>query len=150
MFYLFYLLFACKETIEPNGVWEITVTGTGSDNPCVDSTEGFEKTYEYALYFDGSFVEIKVDGESFATGEQRDGCSLEYTSGVYFEESDNGIFRWQIEGEAEVEGAAGGCDAVPDHLDWFGTETLKVVSSENESIEKGCTYNMDVQGTVVY
>ncbi len=55
-------------------------------------------------------------------------------------------FRWQINGRADVESAAGGCPDVPEDLDWFGTETLTVVSTENETIAEGCTYNMDSSG----
>ena len=160
MWILFFSLVACKETIEPNGIWSVTVTGLETD--CVDSQEGFQQTYEYALYYDGSYVEIKVDGDSFATGQIR-GCSLIYESGVYLEESESGDFRWQITGSAEVEAAAGGCDDIPDSYDWYGNipydspdedrqfagEVLTVVSSENEGVEAGCEYLMEVNGTYI-
>ena len=82
---LLFLLVACKEDIEPNGRWDVTITGTGSEEPCIESTEGFQQTYEYALYYDGTFVEIHVDGEPFAysgpgceffSGKCADGCLL--------------------------------------------------------------------------
>ena len=41
--------------------------------------EGFQQTYEYALYYEGT-VKIRVDGEPFATGEIR-GCAMTYESG---------------------------------------------------------------------
>ena len=145
---LLFLLVACKEDIEPNGRWNVTITGSGSEDPCIESTEGFQETYEYALYDEGSFLEIRVDGEPFATGEFR-GCAITYESGVYLEESTNGNFRWQIEGRSDVESAAGGCPDVPDDYDWFGTETLTVVSTENDTIEEGCTYNMDTTGVFI-
>ena len=145
---LLFLLVACKEDIEPNGRWNVTITGTGSEDPCIESTEGFQETYEYALYYDGTFVEIHVDQIPFATGEIR-GCSMTYESGVFLEESTGGDFRWQIQGRADVESAAGGCADVPEDLDWYGTETLTVVSTENEDIEEGCTYNMESTGIVV-
>ena len=158
MWILFFSLVACKETIEPNGIWSVRIEGLGTD--CVASPEGFLQTYEYALYYDGSYVEIKVDGDSFATGQIR-GCSLIYESGVYLEESEDGDFRWQINGSADVESAAGGCDDIPDSYDWYGNipyddpngevpfagEVLTVVSSENESVEAGCEYMMEVTGT---
>jgi hypothetical protein len=145
---LLFLLVACKEDIEPNGRWNVTITGSGSEDPCIESIEGFQEIYEYSLYYEGSFLEIRVDGEPFATGEFR-GCSITYESGVYLEESTNGDFRWQIEGRSDVESAAGGCPDVPDDYDWFGTETLTVVSTENDAIEEGCTYNMDSTGVFI-
>ena len=144
MWILFFSLVACKETIEPNGTWTVSITGLDTD--CVESEEGFLQTYEYSLYYDGSYVEIKVDGESFAAGQIR-GCAIQYESGVYLEESDSGDFRWFISGNADVEAAAGGCGDIPDEYDWYGTETLTVVSSDNEGVAEGCDYNMEVVGT---
>ena len=43
----------------------------------------------------------------------------------------------------------GGCPDVPEDLDWYGTETLTVVSTENDTIEEGCTYNMESTGVVI-
>jgi len=180
MWILFFSLVACKETIEPNGIWNVTVTGLETD--CIDSREGFQKTFEYSLYYDGSYVEIKVDGESFATGQVR-GCSINYESGVYLEElgtcsdgislneeecsevsgswNSSGDFRWQIMGSADVESAAGGCGDIPDEYDWYGNipyedkdgnivsgagEVMTVISSDHESIDAGCEYNMQVTG----
>ena len=143
-----FLLMACKEEVVPNGIWNVTITGTGSENPCVESTEGFKQSYEYALYNQSNFVEIDVDGEFFATGEIR-GCTMTYESGVYLDEAQNGPFRWKINGIADVESAGGGCPDVPDEYDWFGTETLTVVSSENIDIEEGCSYSMDSTGVLI-
>jgi hypothetical protein len=143
-----FLLMACKEEVVPNGIWNVTITGTGSENPCVESTEGFQQSYEYALYNQSNFVEIDVDGEFFATGEIR-GCTMTYESGVYLDEAQNGPFRWKINGIADVESAGGGCPDVPDEYDWFGTETLTVISSENIDIEEGCSYSMDSTGVLI-
>ena len=153
MSYLIFFIFACKETIEPSDIWEVTVTGTGSSNPCIESMEGFEKSYQYALYYDGSFATIKIKDEDsedfvfFATGEQR-GYLLEYASPTYLEESPNGNFSWQIEGESHIESAGLSTDSIPDELDWYGTELLTVVSSENDSIPEGCEYEMSIEGVV--
>lgn len=154
MSYLFFFLFACKETIEPTNIWEVEITGTGSNNPCVSSTEGFQKTYQYGLYYDGTFTEIKIkDADSvdfifFATGEQR-GYSLEYESPIYLEESADGNFNWQITGEAFNESTGNGSDNVPEGYDWAGTETLTVVTSSNEGVPEDCTYEMDVMGVLI-
>lgn len=143
MWILFFSLVACKETIEPNGIWTVTVTGL--ETTCVDSEEGFQQSYEYSLFYDGSYVEIKVDGESFASGSIR-GCSIQYESGIYLEESDGGDFRWKISGSGDVEAAAGGCGDIPDEYDWYGTEIMTVVSSENESVPEDCEYLMETTG----
>ena len=154
MSYLIFFLFACKETIEPSGIWKVTVTGTGSSNPCVESTEGFENTYQYALYYDGSFATIKIkDKDSdefvfFATGEQR-GYLLDYASPTYLEESPDGNFNWQIKGDSYIESANTDSEQVPDELDWYGTEILTVVSSENPNIPEGCEYEMSIEGNVL-
>lgn len=143
-----FLLMACKEEVEPNGIWNVTITGTGSETPCVDSLEGFEETYEYSVYNVDTYVEIEVDGEFFATGEIR-GCKMTYESGIYLDEGQNGPFRWKINGTADVESAGGGCPDVPDEYDWFGDETLTVISSENIDVEEGCTYNMSSSGVLL-
>ena len=154
MSYLFFFLFACKETIEPSAVWEVEVTGIGSSNPCVESTEGFQKTYQYALYYDGTFAEIKVKDEDsidfvfFATGEQR-GYSLRYESPVYLEEATEGDFNWQIIGDAFTETNGSGSENVPDGYDWAGTELLTVLNSDHPNVPENCTYEMDVLGTLV-
>ncbi len=151
MYYLFFFLFACKETIEPSGIWEVEITGLGSNNPCIESTEGFIKTYQYALYADGTFTEIKIkDADStdfvfFATGEQR-GYSLEYESPTYLEESPNGNFNWQIIGSVFNEPGGEGSENIPAEYDWYGTEILTVVTSLNPNVPEDCTYEMEVKG----
>jgi hypothetical protein len=143
MWILIFSLVACKETIEPNGIWTVTITGLETD--CIESEEGYQETYEYSLFYDGSYVDIKVDGESFASGQIR-GCSIQYESGIYLEESDSGDFRWKISGTGDVEAEAGGCGDIPDEYDWYGTETLTVVSSENEDVAEDCEYVMETTG----
>lgn len=148
---LMFLLFACKEDIVPNDIYEVAITnGTplDPDKECSEPTENLSQTHEYALFFNGTYVEIEVDGEFFATGEIR-GCTMTYESGMYLGEGSNGDFRWQIFGRAEVGGAAGGCSDIPDQYDWFGIETLSVVSSENDDIDVGCTYTMETVGNVL-
>lgn len=155
MYYLFFFLFACKETIEPSGIWEVEVTGIGSnDIPCTTSTAGFQETYEYALYYDGTFTEIKIKDKdstefvSFATGEQR-GYSLEYESPIYLVEETDGNFSWQIVGYVFNEPGGDGSENIPAGYDWYGTEVLTVVSSEHPNVPEDCTYEMDVQGVFI-
>lgn len=140
-------LLACEaEAEDPDGSWSVTVTGLSTD--CTDSTQGFQKTFQYQIFYDDtdlSRAEIKIDGESFASGFIS-GCTLEYQSAIWLEEESGGNYRWQIVGNAEHQGAAGGCD-LPDGVDWFGTETLVVLESENEGVPEGCTYEMESEGT---
>ena len=61
----------------PDAAWDVTVTGTTTD--CTDDLEGFQKSYEYQLYTDGSEVDLRLGEEdggsvSFAIGV-RSGCS---------------------------------------------------------------------------
>ena len=149
MLILFLSLVSCKETIEPDGIWSVEVEGVGSDDIwCTLDETGFQQTYEYSLYYDGSALELEVDGDAFATGEVY-GCSISYSSYIYLESSDAGDFRWRIDGEADAEASGGSCDDIPDQYDWYGTETLTVVDTDNDAVPEGCTYNMTVQGTYI-
>ena len=145
MGWLLIAIFACTEKPQPDGLWNVTVTGLSTN--CVETEEGYQESFEYSLFYTGSFVEMKIGEDVFATGQQR-GCFLEYESAIYLEEADTNPFRWRISGRADVQGAAGGCDLSEDY-DWEGTETLTVVDSENENIEAECVYEMSVTGYVV-
>ena len=145
MAWLLIAMFACTEKPQPDGLWNVTVTGTSTN--CVDTEEGYQESFEYSLFYTGSFVEMKIGEDVFATGQQR-GCFLEYESAIYLEEADTNPFRWRISGRADVQGAAGGCDLSEDY-DWEGTETLTVVDSENDNVEAECVYEMSVTGYVV-
>ena len=148
---LLFLLFACKEDIVPNDIYTVTInngTPLEPEEECSEPADVLPQTHEYALYFTGTYVEIEVDGEFFATGEIR-GCTMTYESGIYLGDASDGDFRWQIFGRADVSGAAGGCPDIPDQYNWYGTETLSVVASETEILEEGCTYTMETSGTVV-
>lgn len=144
MFFLFGVFFACRPPLEVDATWSVTVTGT--ETSCVQDTSGFLESYQYDVVYDGTRAKIYIDGSMFATGDLR-GCSLQYKSAAYLEDSSDGRFTWDISGDADVQGAGGGC--VEDELDWKGTETLTVLESENPAIEIGCTYSMSVEGTFV-
>lgn len=137
-------ILSCSKQRIPDAAWNVEITGI--ETTCVDSLEGYQDSFIYEAYFEGSSVELDISGQSFAVGQRR-GCILEYTSATYLEESDNGSFRWNIQGAAESQTDAGGCPDIPDGKDWIGTETLMVVDSDNESIDSGCTYTMEVFGT---
>ena len=134
-----------KDEATPDGEWKVTVTGVETD--CTTSNQGYSEDFVYQLFFDGSDVNIEIDGESYAIGT-RSGCALDYQSAIWLEERSTGALRWQIIGEAEVQGADGGCD-LPEGLDWNGTETLTVLESEDPDVLAGCTYGMTVEGTLL-
>ena len=144
MGWLFFIWLACTEKPIPDGMWDVTVTGLSTN--CVDTEEGYQESFEYSLFYEGSFVEIKIGDDVFATGQQR-GCFLEYESAIYLEDADTYPFRWRINGRADVQGLAGGCDLSEDY-DWEGTETVTVVDSENDTVEAQCVYEMNVTGYV--
>ena len=139
------LMGCAEETEAPDGEWEVTVTGDA--NSCTTSTEGYEENFVYQLFYDGSETTVEIDGEGFASGTTS-GCTLNYTSQTWLEERDGGDLQWDITGTATVQGAAGGCEGedLEEGLDWQGTETITVVSSEDESIPEDCTYTMTVSG----
>jgi hypothetical protein len=145
----------CKEVEEADGLWEVTITGgdvddDGNATTCTSDVTGYQETMRYSLFYTGSFVELKIGEDLYATGQQR-GCFLEYQSSLYLEEGEGaaGDFRWKIEGRADVQGAAGGCTSIPEDYDWYGTEILTVVASENDDIEEDCYYEMSVEGVYV-
>ena len=139
-------ILGCSEERVPDAIWNVEVTGL--ETSCVDALEGYQESFRYEAYFEGSLVQIDIDGETFATGQRR-GCIMDYSSATYLEDAEGGAFRWNIEGVAESQTNAGGCPDIPDGKDWVGTETLVVVDSDNENIEAGCTYTMDVAGSYV-
>jgi len=113
---------------------------------CVSEGAVLDESFTYELYFEGSNVEVRVDGESFAAGV-REGCDLVYESAVWLEERGSGDLRWKLNGEAIYEGAAGGCD-LADGSDWSGTEIIEVVESADDDVPEGCTYEMVTEGTL--
>ncbi len=145
------LLGACApETTTPDLAYTVTVQsamdGNALSTDCVDSAPFFDQTYSYELYFEGSTVEVKIDGESFGSGT-RSGCDLVYESAVWLEERASGDLRWQLTGEAVYEGAAGGC-SLDEGVDWEGDEVIEITESEDEDIPVGCTYDMVTEGTL--
>jgi len=148
------------EDVAPDGVWDITVASgiiesNGSealDSTCIGedaSARVYNETFKYELYYDGSAVQIDVDGQIFANGT-RAGCALSYESSIWLEDRAAGRITWYVEGSARYRGTAGGCDnEVEQGSDWSGTETIIVVDSEDETVPVGCEYNLVTSGTVV-
>jgi hypothetical protein len=148
------------DDVAPDGVWNITVESSIIDSSGVESLDStcigedgaarvYNETFQYDLYYDGSAVQIDVDGQIFANGS-RAGCGLSYESSIWLEDRAAGRVTWYVEGSARYRGTAGGCDnEVEQGSDWSGTETIIVVDSEDESIPIGCEYNLVTSGTVV-
>ena len=51
-----------------------------------------------------------------------------------------------LTGQAEVQPGDGACGNADD---WVGTETYRVLSSEDQSVEPGCEYTLDVRGSFI-
>jgi len=138
-------LVACGPQLEdPDRSYELTVTGTS--DTCTGDEATYEATFAYDIFIDGSNALIQIDSEDFAVGNIS-GCDLTYQSTAWLEEDAGGNFQWQISGEAQFEGAAGGCD-LGDGIDWDGEERLQVVYSENPEVEVGCDYDMTLTGVL--
>jgi hypothetical protein len=148
---LLLLTVACGGDVEeavPDGEWNVQVTGVATD--CTDSNQGFQKTYVYQLFFNGSAADVKIKGSedepvTFATGS-RSGCQIAYESLTFLDERDGGEINWMITGESIYEASAGGC-SLENGVDWLGTEVLEVTASTVESVPEGCTYTFETKGT---
>ncbi len=138
-------LVGCVEEAEPDVSYEVTVTGV--TNGCTSDTSGYRETFQYDLFFDGGAVLIQVDGTPMATGEIT-GCNIEYETSVWLEERDNDTtLRWQLTGDAQYQGLAGGC--VEDPFDWEGTETITVLESTDPAVLVDCSYTMTTTGSLL-
>jgi hypothetical protein len=109
---------------------------------------GYTETFTYAVAFEGSKATIWVDESIFAVGTIT-GCDLTYTTVVFGEESDaDGALKWQLTGVANVDPAEGDA-CVEGTDDWQGYEIFEIISSEEETLEPGCTYETSTLGTFV-
>lgn len=138
---------ACNDEPLPDGSWDVTVVGDTTN--CTTDTSGYQDSFRYDLYYSGYIVDLYVDDIYFATGGVT-GCSLQYQSSTWLEERGDGSWlRWSLEGEAVIQGKAGGCD-IDNDLDWAGTELITVEESSDEDDGlTGCTYLLNVTGTYV-
>ncbi|MFZ5480708.1 MAG: hypothetical protein ACOZNI_28365 [Myxococcota bacterium] len=143
---LFVLLAACQQSRVPAGalLYEITVTGT-EDTCHPDAEEGYQETFTYAVALDAAETTIYIDDQVFAIGTIK-GCEVEYNTVVIGEETEaDGEVRWQLFGSADFDPGDDSC--VEGENDWFGNETFEIVSTEDETLEEGCTYATEVAGT---
>ena len=99
------------------------------------------------LFYDGDNAEIKVDGQTFATGVL-EGCELSYESPVWLEERSEGDIQWSVIGhETEVQ-AKVDC-GLPQGVDWIGYEEIQIIESEDPAMSPGCSYRVSVTGEYV-
>ena len=136
---------------DPTGVWNVTVHSEAMEDFGDQCAEGQEfqiidDSFSYELYKEGAAIELRIDGEVFATGAYVDGCNIEYTSPAYLDEYQGAEVQWQVEGFATIDGAAGGCVTSDESLDWDGFETILVTRSDSEALPVGCTRDLDVTG----
>ena len=133
---------------EPDARWQVTLTGD-TTNCLTDGSSGYQKTFTYEVTWpnkpdDVTTTEIRIDGESFATG-QTSGCSIEYQTPTWLEERDQGYLKWSIAGRADQQQNTGGCD-IDDGLDWDGVETITIEESTDNTVPEGCTYTLLATG----
>lgn len=142
---LLFLLACAEESKVPEGAvfYEITVEAK-SDSCHPDSTEGYKDTFSYAIVYDGSSVDIWIDDTVFASGTAS-GCDLTYQTVVTQEETEgDGMVKWQLFGQAAFDAGDDAC--VASENDWEGTEYFEIVSSDDETLEPGCDYEMTTTG----
>jgi len=66
---------------------------------------------------------------------------------VIGEDTDNdGSIKWQLFGETSLDQGDDAC--VDGENDWEGTEYFEVVSTEDDTLEPGCQYQMESTGKV--
>lgn len=132
-------------------LYTVQVTATGPDECHPGNTEGWQETYEYAVYFDAAEATLYVDREPFGSGTVT-GCNLSYQTVVLGTQGrSGGELKWQITGSAQLDRGDNSCvmgDAdAGGNLDFNGTETIEIIGSEDDAIEVGCTYPMSTTGT---
>jgi len=137
-------LSACGPTDSATGyVWQVELTGIA--DTCNAAAQGYQETFDYVIYYDGALADLRVDGESFATGTF-EGCNLSYSSPVMGEQREDGAWvKWILEGEATFRPGGTSCDLDPG-VDWSGEEVFTIKDSEDKDIEVGCTYTLSAVG----
>ena len=129
----------------PGSFWDVTVTTPIADtcnSPQVDYTDTVD--FAYRLLFDGPRVSLALGEDVFAAGGIS-GCDINYQSVVWGEPKDGYDLKWQITGEAIFRPGGSACD-LDTNVDWLGTETFEIISSDHPDIAAGCTYSITLTG----
>jgi hypothetical protein len=112
------------------------------------ANNNYDEVIELIVDFEGgAAVSVATDETVFATGAIA-GCSMTYQTGAWEEDRGNGIIRWELRGEANYRLGGTACE-ISDGLDWEGSETFTVLSSEDPDIETGCEAVLNATGTYV-
>jgi hypothetical protein len=110
-----------------------------------DDSHTYAEDFTYALSFDASSATIYIGEDVFASGSIS-GCDLTYQTVVIGQDTeDDGNVKWQLFGTAAVDPVDGDC--AEGDADWLGTEYFEIVSSEDDTLEPGCQYNMETTGS---
>jgi len=133
----------CETEGEQLYEWAIHLEGTVDE--CNAEPQGKIYEYDYQLSFEGSSVDLSLEGNTFASG-QIAGCNISYSSVVWGDERDGYELRWQLTGEAVYRNGGSSCN-LDDSTDWLGTETYEILFSDHPDIEIGCQYIMSTQGS---
>lgn len=127
-------------------IWHVVLTGI--EDGCNAEPQGYQQAFDYTIYAEGALADLRIDGESFATGEIA-GCNIEYVSPTMGEQRETGAWvTWVLTGEAVYRPGGTSCD-LDVGVDWAGEEVFEVVESEDPGIAVGCTYTLAAQGTYV-
>ncbi len=151
-------LLACNESKIPEDAlfYDVTVqVENNDDDPLVDECHpdltdvpGYQETFSYAVAFEGSKATLYIDEAVYAIGTIT-GCELTYSTVVYGSDTEaDGPVKWQIFGGARVDPTEGDA-CVEGEDDWEGWENIEIVSSEEETLEPGCQYEMTTLGGLV-
>jgi hypothetical protein len=148
-------LIACTNSKVPEDAvfYNVTVTAKNIDDDGLvdechpEATEGYQESFSYAVAFEGSSATLYIGEDVFALGSTS-GCTLTYSTVTIGEDTEqDGNVKWQLFGSAEIDPAEG--DACVDGPDsWKGSEYFEIVSSEEDTLEPGCQYEMETVGTL--
>ncbi len=152
----------------PDGVWKVTVSNDPNlcedvgdygaqpanlteDDYCGTNCTGAKPDFEggpfkYEVFIDGALLNIRIDGEQFASGTI-DGCKMSYDTPVLLESRKSGNIQWSIKSKDTWFQGDQPCSGLSkSQYDWLGYETITVDSSEDEDFVAGCTYSVAVVG----
>jgi hypothetical protein len=148
-------LVACQESRVPEDAvyYDVQVTaadidGDGLADSChPDNTEGYQEAFTYALAFDENSATIYIGEQVYAVGTIM-GCDLTYQTVVIGEDTQNdGYVHWQLTGQAQVDQPGQDqCTSDDPDLDWVGTEYFEIISTDDDTLEPGCTYESTTAG----
>ena len=118
------------------------------EDTCNDPDTNYSESLDIRIDFEGGDGALLAVGpDAFAAG-QMFGCFVDYQSVAWTEE--RGIFTltWQLVGEAQVRAGGTSCN-LDNGVDWEGTETFTILSSDDPDISTGCRTVLSTRGTYV-